>query len=56
MFGLGKKDETNGSEESEVEQIPVEEERIGACKQIFQGRCQIHQIAADEKCRCSQWE
>lgn len=26
------------------------------CKHIFQGRCQLHNIAADDECRCSRWE
>lgn len=43
-------------QESEVEEILEEEVEFQPCKHIFQGRCQLHNVEADEKCRCSRYE
>lgn len=36
--------------------LDAAKERIGSCRHIFRGRCQLHNKAADDECRCSRWE
>lgn len=56
MFGLNKKEKAEEVILAETETEAVVKERIGGCGHIFQERCQLRGILADDECRCSQWK
>lgn len=56
ILNVFKSKEKEDIADESQEEIPVVEKRDRACKHIFQDRCQLHNVAADDECRCSQWE
>ncbi len=47
------KPETEAEAEAALSAV---KERIGGCGHIFQGRCQLRGVLADDECRCSCWK
>lgn len=43
------------TEAEAIAALSAAKERIGGCGHIFRGRCQLHNVEADDKCRCSRW-